>query len=78
MKQTKLLKVYKFVRSRTGFSWKEFMKEMKCQYPSAETNYLSALVNAGYLERYRRGQYNRLGSPMLTLKLKDLQMEGGK
>jgi predicted transcriptional regulator len=54
---TKFDRVLKYVNARQEFTWKDFIARMKCQYACAETNYLSMLVNAGYVIRYSTGKY---------------------
>lgn len=60
---TKIEKVIKFIRQdgkrkkNYTFTWEEFNRVMKCRYPSAETNYLSMLVLAGYVSKPSRGKY---------------------
>lgn len=63
---TKLEKVLKFIRQdgkpeskkNYNFTWRQFIKTMKCTYPCTETNYLSMLVNAQYVVKTGRGYYH--------------------
>lgn len=54
---TKLEKVLKFCNRKFVFTWSEFLKANECEYPSTETNYLSMLVKAQYIEKTGHGQY---------------------
>lgn len=79
----KLEKVLKFIRQdgkpeskkNYYFTWKKFIKEMKCSYPCTETNYLSMLVNAQYVIRTGRGQYHVAILPGFGMSYAQLQHE---
>jgi predicted transcriptional regulator len=70
--KTKFEKVIQWVNRRQSFRWKEFISSMGCTYPCAETNYLSMLVSAGYINKIATGLYENqiTSSGILLSKLK--------